>query len=153
LAGNKNMKTYAVIVASLLTSFIYAEEAKIIDVDTGKSYSVSSLTNGTKFKIENKTYRLEIKQSESNRIRQKLAGKKITLEVCDMPASQVARMINQFANIQIVFAPNTNSDKAISISMKDGSILKHIELICFQIGAEAEFSEKMVKIISPKKHK
>ena len=144
------MKFTTIIALVFIATFAIAESAKIIDIDTGKSYSISSLTNGSTFKIDGKVYRLEIEQTETDVFKQKLAGMKIPIRLHATRVSDVVSLINQLTGVQIVLASEVNQDTKISLSIKNESILETIDLICFQIGAKAEYTENSVRIIPSK---
>lgn len=144
------MKFGTVIASVFLASLAIGESAKIIDVDTGQSYPVASLTNGSTFKIDGKTYRLEIEQTEADAFKQKLSGMKIPIRLHSVRLPEAVTIINQITGVQIVLAPEIDQDIKISLHIRDESMLETIEIICFQIGAEAEYTENSVRIIPAK---
>ena len=126
------------------------DSAKLVEVDTGIASAATVLTNGASFKVGEKTYRLEIEQSEKERLVEKQLSRSIPIHMQEVACKDAFNLLTSLSGITIVCAGDVDRQAKVSINTQDDPIMDVIEQICFQIGAEAAVRKGTIWITAEK---
>lgn len=129
----------AALVLSVLSAVASQPSGRLVEVESGETSASTVLTNGATFKMDGKTYRLEVEPValvEEESLLKTLKKKGAPIRVQKLPAKDAFTMLSNFSGATMVCGRNVDQELPVNINTQDDSVWDVLEQVCFQIDAE-----------------